>query len=109
MALKKYFKHPVKNFAGEYVSIISLRWEKGIREASAVLGLFENASHAKTPNAEPCGMFGKVRIAGDVFEQYRQASLTDGSNQEQQLYIAAKAGHLISDFGAQSLSDAEDV
>jgi hypothetical protein len=99
MAFQKSLTHPATKASGEYVALVSYRWDRSTREASALFGLFKDAAHAAEPNAVPCAMVAKLRLDGDAFTRYFGAGVTDRERIASQLYAAAKVEPVISDFG----------
>jgi hypothetical protein len=99
MAFQKSLTHPATKASGEYVALVSYRWDRSTREASALFGLFKDAAHAAELNASPCALVAKLRLQGESFDRYFGAGATDRERIAAQLYAAAKVEPIISDFG----------
>jgi hypothetical protein len=111
MALQKEFILP-SGVSGNYLRASNTYWDVDAREGGCQLNLYHDSSIPRGSDhniLRKC--LAKVRITGSVFDSYHNAILDTSlpSNHIAQLYIAAKAGHVVSDWGADCLSDAIDV
>ena len=99
MALSKQLTHPATKASGEYIALVAYRWDRSVRECSALFGLFKDAAHAAETNAVPCAIAAKLRLRDEAFDRYFDKKQADREKVIAQLYAAAKVEPLISDFG----------
>lgn len=109
MALQKTITLP-NGVAGNYARITSFRWDRTSREASANIALFLDAETAVSGQAlRPT--VAKLRLHGAKFDAYLSPAALAASDNDvvAQLYVAAKAEPVVSDFGATIYAEATDV
>ena len=111
MALSKTLSFP-NGTSGSYIRLTSYRWDRTLREASAIFALFADADHAASAGDTPLlAVLAKLRLTGAKFDQYLGNAALAGHDVLGQLYLAAKAERLIPGGGLTSLNlaDAADV
>jgi len=95
--------------AGDYIRLVTFRWDRSTREAVALFALYVNAAAAQS-GKEPLSPFiAKLRLTGDKFDQYLGNPALAQADVVAQLYIAAKVEPLACDFGADAFANAADV
>lgn len=105
MAFQKTIDLP-SGVSGNYIRVSAFRWDRAAREASVLFALYKDASTAAAgqPLRESVA---KLRLEGAVFDTWLgNASL---GNALEQIYMAARAVPVISDFGAEIFAGAVDV
>ena len=108
MALAKSFTLN-SGATGDYIRLVTFRWDRSTREAVALYALYVNAAAAQS-GKEPLSPFiAKLRLTGDKFDQYLGNLALAQADVVAQLYVAAKAEPLACDFGADAFADAADV
>lgn len=108
MALQKTITLP-SGVSGNYVRLITYRWDRATREAVALFGLYVNAAAAETGKDTLTPFIAKLRLTGEKFDQYLGNADARAGNAVGLLYAAAKAEPVISDAGADVFSNAQDV
>lgn len=94
---------------GDYTRLITFRWDRSTREAVALFALYVSASTAAA-GKEPLSPFiAKLRLTGDKFDQYLGNPALASADVVAQLYVAAKAEPVVSDFGADAFADAAEA
>lgn len=95
--------------AGDYIRMTSFRWDRGARDASAMFALFKS-SHAAASGATPqVPIIAKLRLRDAKFDQYLGTAALDQGSVVAQLYAAARAEPVVSDYGPAVLADATDA
>jgi hypothetical protein len=97
---------------GNYIRVNAYRWDKGIREASALLALYTNATlAASAPGSPLVPIVAKLRLSGAKFDQYLGNAALDAlpastrDKVREQFYAAAKIEGVISDYGDPATVD----
>jgi len=107
MALLKSFTMP-SGVSGNYVRLISNRWDRSTREGVAWFALYVDASAAQSGKQALSPFIAKLWLTGDKFDQYLSPSALENSDILAQFYIAAKAEPLSCDFGSDAFANAQD-
>jgi hypothetical protein len=108
MALQKTFTLP-SGVSGNYVRLITHRWDRSARECAALFALYLDESAAQTGKAALSPWIAKLWLRGDKFDQYVGNTALETSDVLAQLYVAAKAELISCDFGSDAFADAVDV
>lgn len=108
MAFQKTFTLP-SGIAGNYTRLVTYRWDRSTREAVALFALFVDASAAQSGKTALTPFIAKLRLEGAKFDQYLSNAVLETSDVIAQLYVAAKAEPVISDFGSDAFADATEV
>lgn len=108
MALQKTIILP-SGVSGNYVRLITYRWDRATREAVALFGLYVNAAAAQSGKDTLSPFVAKLRLTGAKFDAYLGGPEARAGNAVGQLYAAAKAEPVISDAGSDVFSNAQDV
>lgn len=108
MAFQKSFTLQ-SGVTGNYTRLITYRWDRSVREAVALFALFLDANSAQSGKQSLTPFIAKLRLDGAKFDQYLSNSVLETSDVISQLYLAAKAEPVISDFGSDAFADAQDV
>jgi len=110
MALQKTITVPGRG-SGNYSRVGFWRWDRETREASAHFHLFIDSAAAASGEPPLRDRVAKLRLTGDKFDQYLAPSVLASAEHDvvAQLYIAAKAEEVVSDFGSNLFADAADV
>lgn len=108
MAFQKSFTLQ-SGVTGNYTRLITYRWDRQTREALALFALFLDANAAQGGKQSLTPFIAKLRLDGAKFDQYLSNAVLETSDVISQLYLAAKAEPVISDFGSDAFADAQDV
>lgn len=108
MAFQKQFTL-ASGVSGNYSRLITYRWDRATREAVALFALFVDAAAAQSGKQSLTPFIAKLRLTGDKFDEYLGNAALADHDVIAQLYVAAKAEPVISDFGADAFADATDV
>lgn len=108
MAFEKTFTLP-SGVSGNYTRLVTYRWDRGAREAVALFALFVDASAAQSGKTALTPFIAKLRLNDAKFDQYLSNAVLETSDVIAQLYVAAKAEPVISDFGSDAFADATEV
>ena len=95
--------------SGNYVRLTTYRWDRSVREAVALFALYLDANAAQTGKQPLVPYIAKLRLTGATFDQYLGNAVLQDHDAIGQLYLAAKAEPVISDFGSDAFADATDV
>jgi hypothetical protein len=90
----------------EYFRVTSFRWDRGTREASAIFAAYKDAEAAQGGADPTLGVIAKLRLTGAAFDQYLSPSTTDPVAQ---IYTAAVACPVVSDYGSDLFATAQPV
>ena len=108
MALQKTLTLP-SGVAGNYSRLISYRWDRAAKEAVALFALYLDAAAAASGKQPVTPWIAKLRLTGDKFDLYLGNAALEDHDVIAQLYMAAKAEPVASDFGQNVFADAIDV
>ena len=108
MAFQKTLTLP-SGVSGNYIRLISHRWDRQAREAVAWFALYVDATAAQSGKQPLTPFIAKLWLQGAKFDQYLNNAELASPGILTQLYIAAKAEPVSSDFGSDVLADAVDV
>ena len=108
MALQKTLTLP-SGVAGNYSRLVTYRWDRSTREAVALFALYLDAAAAGSGKQPVTPWIAKLRLTGDKFDLYLSNTALEDHDVIAQLYTAAKAEPVASDFGDNVFSDATDV
>lgn len=108
MALQKTLTLP-SGVAGNYSRLITYRWDRATREAVALFALYLDAAAASSGKQPLTPWIAKLRLNGAKFDQYLSNATLEDHDVIAQLYAAAKAEPVASDFGDNVFADAIDV
>lgn len=108
MAFEKTFTLP-SGISGNYTRLVTCRWDRNTREAVALFALFVDAAAAQGGKTALTPFIAKLRLTDSKFDQYLSNAVLETSDVLAQLYIAAKAEPVISDFGTDAFADATEV
>lgn len=108
MALKK--KVTKRRTDAEYFVITKFRWDSESKESSAIVTLFVDKEHREAcrrkEDESVIPIAAKIRLNGEDFDSY----VPPGSNLIKGFYKAARDGvGVVSDFGKEAFTNAEDV
>lgn len=95
--------------SGNYSRLTTYRWDRSVREAVALFALYLDASAAQTGKQPLVPYIAKLRLTDAKFDQYLGNAVLDNHDVIAQLYLAAKAEPVISDFGSNCFADATNV
>jgi len=93
---------------GNYSRLITYRVDRMTREAVGLFSLFVDSTSAHAGKDPLTPWIAKLRVTGDVFDTYFSNAALDADTMAN-FYRAAKAEPMISDFGSDLFSDAQDV
>lgn len=93
---------------GNYTRLTTYRVDRITREAVGLFSLFVDSAAAHSGKDSLTPWIAKLRVTGDIFDQYFSAAAPD-SNAMANFYRAAKAEPMISDFGEDLFQSAQDV
>ena len=108
MAFQKTFVLP-SGVSGNYTRLVAHRWDRQTREAVAFFALYVDASAASSGKAALTPFIAKLWLTGDKFDQYVGNPALESTDVLAQLYVAAKAEPVSSDFGSDAFVDAQNV
>jgi len=108
MALQKTLTLP-SGVSGNYSRLVTYRWDRATREAVALFALYLDASAAAAGKQPLTPWIAKLRLTGDKFDLYLSNAALEDHDVIAQLYTAAKAEPVVSDFGSDVFADAIDV
>jgi hypothetical protein len=108
MALQKTFTLP-SGVSGNYIRLVTHRWDRAARESSALFALYVDAAAAQSGKAPLTPWIAKLWLRGDKFDQYLSNAELTSPGILAQLYVAVKAEPISCDFGSDALADAVDV
>jgi len=108
MALQKTFTLP-SGVSGNYIRLVTHRWDRAARECSALFALYVDAAAASSGKAPLTPWIAKLWLTGAQFDFYLSNSELESPGVLAQLYVAAKAEPLSCDFGSDAFADALDV
>lgn len=93
---------------GNYVRLVSYRVDRMTREAVGLFAVFLDSAAAHGGKEPLTPWMAKLRVTGDVFDQYFSRASID-PDVLANFYRAAKAEPMISDWGPDCFADALDV
>lgn len=93
---------------GNYTRLITYRVDRMTREAVGLFSLFVDSTSAHAGKDPLTPWIAKLRVTGDAFDTYFSSAALDADTMAN-FYRAAKAQPMISDFGSDLFSDAQDV
>jgi hypothetical protein len=108
MALQKTFTL-ASGVSGNYIRLVTHRWDRSARECSALFALYVDAAAALSGKAPLTPWIAKLWLRGDKFDQYLSNAELTSPGILAQLYVAVKAEPISCDFGSNALADAVDV
>jgi hypothetical protein len=108
MAFQKTLTLP-SGVSGNYSRLITYRWDRSVREAMALFALYIDANAAHSGKQALTPFIAKLRLTDAKFDQYLSNAVLENSDVIAQLYTAAKAEPVISDFGSDVFADAINV
>lgn len=108
MAFQKTINLPSGD-SGNYVRIAAFRWDRGVKEASALFSLYKSAASAASGSEPQRPIVAKLRLRGADFDKYLGNPAIKSADVLAQLYAAAKVEKVVSDFGNTLFADAQDV
>lgn len=108
MALQKNLTLP-SGVSGNYTRLITYRWDRGTKEAVALFALFVDSAAAQSGKQPLTPFIAKLRLTAAKFDQYLGTAVLQDNDVLAQLYVAAKAEPVSSDFGSNVFADATDV
>jgi len=113
MALKKTVS--ARGSDASYFRLVAYYWDANTREASATFGLYRDKDHsdkckhgAKIREQAVVEVAAKLRLERAKFDQYLSNDALTNADVLAQLYLAAKTEPVISDFGSDVFSDAQE-
>lgn len=93
---------------GNYTRLTTYRVDRITREAVGLFSLFVDSAAAHSGKDSLTPWIAKLRVTGDIFDQYFSRSSID-PDVVANFYRAAKAEPVISDFGEDAFQTALDV
>ena len=108
MAFQKTLTLP-SGIAGNYIRLITYRWDRSTREAVALFALYLDAQAAQAGKQALTPFIAKLRLDGAKFEFYLGNPVLSDHAAIAQLYVAARAEKVSCDFGSDVFADAVDV
>jgi hypothetical protein len=108
MAFQKTFTLP-SGVSGNYIRLVTHRWDRAARECSALFALYVDATAAQDGKQPLTPWIAKLWLRGDKFDEYLSNEELTTPGILAQLYVAAKAEPLACDFGSDAFADAVDV
>ena len=108
MALQKTFTLP-SGVSGNYIRLVTHRWDRAARESSALFALYVDAASAQSGKAPLTPWIAKLWLRGDKFDQYLSNAELTSPGILAQLYVAVKAEPISCDFGSNAFADAANV
>ena len=108
MAFQKSLTLP-SGATGDYIRVITYRWDRAAREAVALFALYVSAQVAQEGKQALTPYIAKLRLTGAKFDQYLGNSVLNDHHAISQLYSAARSEPVSCDFGSDVFADALDV
>jgi hypothetical protein len=93
---------------GNYSRLITYRVDRMTREAVGLFSLFVDSTAAHSGKEPLTPWIAKLRVTGDAFDTYFSSAAFDADTMAN-FYRAAKVEPIISDFGNDLFSSAQDV
>lgn len=94
--------------SGNYTRMITYRWDRNTREATALFSLFVDSAAAHDGKQPLTPFIAKLRLEGAKFDEYLSNAVLESADVISQLYLAAKNEPVISDFGSDCFADAQE-
>lgn len=108
MAFSKSLTLP-SGATGDYIRVITYRWDRSAREAVALFALYVSQQAAHEGKQPLTAYIAKLRLSGAKFDQYLGNSVLTDHDAIAQLYVAARAEPVSCDFGSDAFADALDI
>jgi hypothetical protein len=108
MAFQKSLTLP-SGATGDYIRVITYRWDRSAREAVALFALYVSQGAAQEGKQALTPYVAKLRLTGAKFDQYLGNALLADRDAIAQLYAAAKVEPVSCDFGSDVFADALDA
>jgi hypothetical protein len=94
--------------SGNYTRLITYRWDRTTKEALALFALYSSKDFAAQGKPPFTQFIAKLRLERAKFDQYLSNDALTNADVLAQLYLAAKTEPVISDFGSDVFSDAQE-
>ena len=108
MAFSKSLTLP-SGATGDYIRVITYRWDRSAREAVALFALYVSQQAAWEGKQALTPYIAKLRLTGAKFDEYLGNSVLTDRDAIAQLYAAARVEPVSCDFGSNVFADALDA
>ena len=95
--------------SGNYIRLITYRWDRSTREAVALFALYLDAQAAQAGKQALTPFIAKLRLDGAKFDTYLGNAVLSEHAAIAQIYAAARAEKVSCDFGSNVFADALDA